>query len=353
MAHSQKSTDKWSEMQDSSQESLEVPTKTASTRTSPVPGAQESARRTPSPHTHATRANTAVSTLTSELQIKVRTQLERIDTAQRLLKDAQDRKGQLAKDELDDFKFQIDEAQKAFHKEHAHFEIVWPATQLDHPYFEENYFRQMQRASSALRSLIAQERTRLATQRPDQPAEAGTTQAANQQSRLPDISLPKFSGDYIQWPSFFELFSSIVLKKAHLDDVERFYYLKGCLEGEPLQSVSNLPLTGPSLHAAIAQLKGRYENKRQLVQAHLDQLASVTVYQNDPKSLSQLVSTALETKQGVLNIIEPSSLGECMLVHQMCRKLDRSTKERWESALGSSTEYPSFDRLVEFVTSRV
>ncbi|XP_046145736.1 uncharacterized protein LOC123989070 [Osmia bicornis bicornis] len=318
MAHPQKSTEKWSEMQDSSQESLEVPTKTVSTRTSPVPGAQESARRTPSPHTHATRATTSVSMLASELQIKVRTQLERIDTAQRLLKQAQERKGQFAKDELDDLKQQIDEAQKAFHKEHAHFEL-----------------------------------TRLTTQRPDQPAEAGSTQPANQQSRLPDISLPKFSGDYIQWPSFFELFSSIVLKKAHLDDVERFYYLKGCLEGEPLRSVLNLPLTGPSLHAAIAQLKGRYENKRQLVQAHLDQHASVTVYQNDPKSLSQLVSTALETKQGVLNIIEPSSLDECMLVHQMCRKLDRSTKERWESSLGSSTEYPSFDRLVEFVTSRV
>ncbi|XP_076545269.1 uncharacterized protein LOC117609699 [Osmia lignaria lignaria] len=33
--------------------------------------------------------------------------------------------------------------------------------------------------------------------------------------------------------------------------------------------------------------------------------------------------------------------------------MDRTTKERWESSLVTSTEYPKFDKLVEFITARV
>nr|XP_034194677.1 uncharacterized protein LOC117610932 [Osmia lignaria] len=75
--------------------------------------------------------------------------------------------------------------------------------------------------------------------------------------------------------------------------------------------------------------------------------------QDQAKVLSELMSTALETRHAVQNLIEPGKLDDCMLVHQMCRKMDCTTKERWESTLGVTTEYPSFEKLMEFITAKV
>ena len=39
-------------------------------------------------------------------------------------------------------------------------------------------------------------------------------------SRLPDINLPTFSGDYSQWPQFQKLLISLILDNAIITDVE-------------------------------------------------------------------------------------------------------------------------------------
>nr|XP_034192203.1 uncharacterized protein LOC117609698 [Osmia lignaria] len=162
----------------------------------------------------------------------------------------------------------------------------------DHPYFNEECFAQIQDAYSDSKFLIAKEKTRLTAQRPvqqtDQPAKMT-------QSKLPDIELPMFNSSYTDWPSFIDLFGSVVMKREDLDDIEKFYYLKGCLRGEPLQIISNLSLTGPSLNTAISQLRSRYENKRRLIQAHLDQLAylpagPLVMGQEQAKSLSHRIN---------------------------------------------------------------
>ncbi|XP_029054873.1 uncharacterized protein LOC114882158 [Osmia bicornis bicornis] len=182
----------------------------------------------------------------------------------RLLSKLQDNAGQLSKEELDDLKQQADEALKAFGKEHAHFEVVWPSTMTDHPYFEQECFVQMQDAHSDAKSLIAKEKARIATQLLAQQADQSAKAPA--QSKLPDIELPKFNGSYTDWPSFINLFGSVVMNRKDLDDVEKFYYLKRYLRGEPLNIVSNLSLTGASLNAAVSQLRTRNENKRRLIQ---------------------------------------------------------------------------------------
>ena len=317
MAQSLKTTDKCSEMQDSSQEIMEVP---------------------------AARAN-APETLPIELQLKVKSQKSRLRTMQRMLDTTRDSSGRLSREELDDVKQQVDEVQQAFNKEHAHFEAVWPSSMLDHPYFNDRCYLQMQLVCSEVKTLIAKENATL-------PAQQTDVQVA--QSRLPVIRLPKFTGNYTDWLSFFELFSSMILNASHLEDVEKFYYLKRCLRGEPARMISNLPLTGALLQPAIERLKNRYGSKRQLIQAHLDKLTSMPMNPNQSsKSLSKLISTAIETRSAVLKLVDPSMLGDCMLVHQVCRRMDRTTRETWEFSLETPTDYPTFEQLVQFATSRI
>ncbi|XP_046145890.1 uncharacterized protein LOC123989230 [Osmia bicornis bicornis] len=206
----------------------------------------------------------------------------------------------------------------------------------------------MQQIGTQAKKIIAKRSAELPAQTTAQPGKVTYSK-----SKLPDIALPRFTGNYTEWPSFLELFTSVVCGKPDLDQVEKFYYLKGCLRGEPAQIVASLPLIGSSLSAALEMLKQRYENKRRLVQAHLDQLVSLPMDQDHAKALSQLMSTAMETRHAVQNLIEPGKLGDCLLVHQVCRKMDHATKERWETTLGVTTEYPSFQEAMEFITSRI
>nr|XP_034192561.1 uncharacterized protein LOC117609912 [Osmia lignaria] len=331
MAQLLRTTDKWSEIQsDDSQETLEVSELNPSPRTSSVL------------HLHATRASLPA-TLPIELQLKVRTQMGRLTSIQDVHEAVIKNSGDLSMEELADLKAQIEEALKAFNQEHAYLEVVWPTSMAHHEYFEANCHLQMQRACSAVKRFIAKEKASLLNLRSTQQLET-----------LPVISLPKFTGSYTDWPPFFELFSSMILTNTRLQNVEKFYYLKRCLEGEPAQLISNLPLTDASLQSALEQLRTRYENKRLLIQAHLDQLLALPATKHhSARLLNQLLTAAIENRNAVLNLVDPNQLADCILVHQVSSRLDGATKKMWESSLEATNEYPTFDQLTQFATSRV
>ncbi|XP_011872145.1 PREDICTED: uncharacterized protein LOC105564411, partial [Vollenhovia emeryi] len=46
-------------------------------------------------------------------------------------------------------------------------------------------------------------------------------------------------------------------------------------------------------------------------------------------------------------------LGDCAVVYQVTRLLDRVTREQWENAVGATREYPTFEKLEEFLTTRI
>ncbi|XP_071640000.1 uncharacterized protein [Temnothorax longispinosus] len=65
---------------------------------------------------------------------------------------------------------------------------------------------------------------------------------ATSKTTWPRIQLPSFSGKYEDWPSFRDLFVSI-LGREEISDVEKLHYLKACLKGEAEQLVKNIPTT--------------------------------------------------------------------------------------------------------------
>ncbi|XP_026481973.1 uncharacterized protein LOC113389132 [Ctenocephalides felis] len=48
--------------------------------------------------------------------------------------------------------------------------------------------------------------------------------------KLPDINLPKFSGNYSEWNSFIDIYNSLIHNNEQLSDVQRLHYLKGTLK---------------------------------------------------------------------------------------------------------------------------
>ncbi|KAK0075379.1 hypothetical protein PV325_006970, partial [Microctonus aethiopoides] len=48
---------------------------------------------------------------------------------------------------------------------------------------------------------------------------------------LPIIKLPQSNGDFASWPSFTDLFTSLVIDQQHLSDVTKLHYLKTSITG--------------------------------------------------------------------------------------------------------------------------
>ena len=160
-------------------------------------------------------------------------------------------------------------------------------------------------------------------------------------SRLPDIKLPKFNGDYANWPSFRELFSAVILQHAKLNDVEKLHYLRSCVQSPAEQLIRGLPLTRDSLQSSWDLLTSRYENKRLIMQSHLDNLFSLAhASSKSAASLTKLISTVSEANKALHSLGMTEYMWDCFLVHHVSRFLDRDTREAWETSLGSSQEYP-------------
>ena len=100
-----------------------------------------------------------------------------------------------------------------------------------------------------------------------------------QSSKLPAIKMPTFSGIYSEWPAFKELFIGMILNRTGLTDVAKLHYLRSSLKGSPLTWIEGFTLSGESLLPSWNTLVDRFENKRSLVNDHLDHLNDLSAAQ--------------------------------------------------------------------------
>lgn len=64
--------------------------------------------------------------------------------------------------------------------------------------------------------------------------------------KLPQISVPTFTGKYSDFKPFINLFDALIDKDNSLEGVQKLFYLRSFLQGEPLDLVKNLPLVSDS-----------------------------------------------------------------------------------------------------------
>ena len=94
-------------------------------------------------------------------------------------------------------------------------------------------------------------------------------------AKLPKLSLPVFTGNPIEYQSFWDSFEASVHGDSKLDDVVKFSYLKSVLRGQALSAISGLSLTSENYVEAVDILKKRYGNKQLLISSHMEKLLSI------------------------------------------------------------------------------
>ncbi|XP_073966399.1 uncharacterized protein isoform X2 [Choristoneura fumiferana] len=93
-------------------------------------------------------------------------------------------------------------------------------------------------------------------------------------SKLPDLTLPEFSGNVLEWHQFWDQFTSNINRRK-LNDVDKLLYLKGSLKGDAARLVDGFDTTNKSYQIAVNALKTRYGKENDIIYAHHKALNNV------------------------------------------------------------------------------
>ncbi|KZC14256.1 hypothetical protein WN55_06640 [Dufourea novaeangliae] len=167
------------------------------------------------------------------------------------------------------------------------------------------------------------------------------------------MPIPTFDGDYTTWPSFRDLFTTLIIRNPTMMDLERLHHLKGCLAGYPEMLIRNMPLEATNFVAAWTALQDLHNNKRILVQHQLNHLEALPVIRN--RSVEELKALRFKTWDAVTTLAvlrHPVDRSTDWLVRQTVNRLDEQIRMEWQVSLGTSTEPASLDTIKNFLDAR-
>ncbi|XP_060571807.1 uncharacterized protein LOC132729986 [Ruditapes philippinarum] len=123
--------------------------------------------------------------------------------------------------------------------------------------------------------------------------------------RLPKLSLPVFSGDILEWQSFWDAFDSSVHQNPNLTEVQKFNYLKTQLEGNAAQVIQGFALTHANYIQAVDLLKERFGQSHKIIHAYIQALLNLPAPSNTLHSMRNYYDKLEAYIRGL------ESLGQC------------------------------------------
>lgn len=57
---------------------------------------------------------------------------------------------------------------------------------------------------------------------------------------LPEVKLPTFNDNHIEWPSFKEIYLDRIHQNENLNDLQKFHYLKAAFNGDAAQDILDI-----------------------------------------------------------------------------------------------------------------
>jgi len=219
--------------------------------------------------------------------------------------------------------------------------------------FEETYFKAISKCEDMMYGKNKEAENVIVT------IQQGTTSSgsgfccnnSNAPIQLAAVNVPKFSGIYSEWPTFYDIFGALVHTNDRINDIQRFFHLRGSLSGEAAQVIQGIETTAANYSIAWESLTARYNNKKVLIQTHTRGLYELSAITEDSKQLRRLI----DKLNCHINALE--SLGEnprgwgSMLIHLITSKLDISTIKAWET-IASKNEIPPIHALIQFLENR-
>lgn len=171
--------------------------------------------------------------------------------------------------------------------------------------------------------------------------------------KLPDINIAPFCGNIAEWKSFFEIFKAVIIDNNSLSDVQRLFYLKSYLKGEPLRLIDSLLITNDNFQTAVNILKKRYENINCIVNAHISSLLETPVIAKcNRQNLREFVTNCKRNLESLKNFnLGEEQLFEIILIYILQKKLDFGTRRYFEQQRNIS-DLPTLNEFFDFLEEK-
>lgn len=185
---------------------------------------------------------------------------------------------------------------------------------------------------------------------------ASSNASSSASAKLPKITIPTFSGNYSEWTTFHDLFTSMVHKNEALDNVQKLHYLKSHLTGEADQLIRHTPISDANYGQCWSLLEKRYSNKKYLSNCILQRLFSQKrIYTESAAALKELIGTTCDCLNALKNLNIDVSSWDVIIIHIVSFKLDSETRKQWELSIcnnDSTNDLPTFEQFKVFIDNR-
>lgn len=240
--------------------------------------------------------------------------------------------------------------------EEVHFKIIGSlgtaVNKSELPYFKDDVYMQFEDVYIEYKTRLKED---LSTLRNNAPTAASTSASTAAEIKLPQIQLPRFSGNYEEWQTFHDMFLSLIHKNKSLSAVQKLHYLKCSLYGEAELLLKNIATTETNYDEAWLQLTRRYTNKR----FNCNQVMKVLFGQRNlssesATSIKQLLDTTSACLNSLQNLKINTSSWDAIINHLVLTKLDAESRKLWELQVSQSEleELPTWKQLSKFLETR-
>ncbi|XP_029680663.1 uncharacterized protein LOC115246151 [Formica exsecta] len=246
---------------------------------------------------------------------------------------------------------------------------LWAKFQMQHESIRSCYKEKYNKSEYAteffdtVENTYVQQRSTLSAYADRYKTAPSTSTASNEQqtgdhsmkTALPLIKLPQFSGSFEDWPSFRDLFLSVIGDNSAISKIERLHYLRSCLQGPAERLIWPLSVTGENYDRAWALLKKHFENKKELIRSNFAAFTAVNKIKGETaEELSRIyhaVTTAVNAQESIARPI--NSHGMDLFNFLVVQLFDSRTRLEWEASTCDSSNPPNHDVLLEFITKRM
>ena len=170
--------------------------------------------------------------------------------------------------------------------------------------------------------------------------------------KLPQLSIPKFSGQLQDWVTFKDTFLSLVGSNPTIPNIQKFHYLLAAINGDARKVIQHIPASEQGFRVAWELLVDRYENERLIINTHIDNIMKLpSLATENTTQLRQLVDTTICNLEALKAMNLHTETWDVMIIYILVHKLDNKTKREWELQIASK-EIPTLQQLYNFLEHR-
>ena len=216
--------------------------------------------------------------------------------------------------------------------------------------------------------VVVRDRIAELTDRPDSDCDSSagglfSLAAKPQPVALPTLTLPKFSGDFLEWISFRDQFNAAVDSRKDLADVQKFGHLLSCLTGSARMCVLGIPCTAENYRSTYQLLDRRFGQPSLLVSLYANKMMSLPQVPDGDVKLFRTTFDNFTIAHREIRTVEKSmphaaatptdGAYDLLLSPLLLNKMPPSVRTEWVRKTPDVTGRYKLSELMSFITSEL